>query len=118
MRYSYAAIFGFGVAGFAASAAASPTNVQAGYYRNYTCQQLLAEAQKVNARAIALSGAVNEVHAKNDTASTEDVVAVPNVIFENKPVAGELALIKQRLLAIEDASIQDQCAIEFSDPTH
>jgi hypothetical protein len=110
------AIFGLGAAGFAISATASPSSADLGYYRKYSCQQLLKEGQKVSARAIALSGDLKKAHTRNDTASIEDTVTVPKFVSDTKPVSGEFDLVRSRLLAIEDASIQSQCSIEFVAP--
>jgi hypothetical protein len=103
--------------GFAASAKASSTHFDSGYYRKYTCQQLLEEGRKTSAQAIALSGQTNKGRV-SDVASTEDIIVMPRIVSEGRPVSSQLALVKQQMLAIEDASIQSQCEIEFLDPPH
>jgi hypothetical protein len=118
MRRLLIAILALGGVGFMTSIKASPTTIEPDYYRKFSCQQLLAEARSVSARAIVLTNDAKRVQTKNDMASTEDVVAVPKFVSDTKPVSGELALIKGRLLAIEDASIQSQCQIEFLDLEH
>jgi hypothetical protein len=87
---------------------------QAGYYRKLSCQQLLETGRQVAAHAATLASGLKQGRA-NDVASTQDVVELPKIISEAKLVSGELALAKQQLLAIEDASIQSQCPIEFRD---
>lgn len=116
MRPLLMAILGFTFVSFAASTKASSTHFDPGYYRKYTCQQLFEEGRKTSAQAIALSGQTNKRRV-TDVASTEDIIVMPRIVSEGKPV-GQLALIKQQMLAIEDASIQSQCEIEFLDPPH
>jgi hypothetical protein len=111
------AILGLTFVSFVASTKASSTHFDPGYYRKYTCQQLFEEGRKTSAQAIALSGQTNKGRG-TDVASTEDIIVMPRIVSEGKPVSGQLALIKQQMLAIEDASIQSQCEIEFLDPPH
>jgi hypothetical protein len=47
-----------------------------------------------------------------------DVVVIPHGVSDGKSVSNEIGLLKQQLLAIEDASIQSQCDIEFLYPNH
>jgi hypothetical protein len=111
------AILGLTLVSFAASAKAASTHFDPGYYRKYTCQQLFEEGRKTSAQAIALSGQTNKGRV-TDVASTEDIIVMPRMVSEGKAVSGQLALIRQQILAIEDASIQSQCEIEFLDPPH
>jgi hypothetical protein len=113
------ALLGLALAGLVASAHAATSRDDPGYYRKYTCQQLLEEGRAVSARATALSGAADNSHAGQGAgthlASTEDVITVPKLTANGKSVASEIALARRQMLAIEDASIQGQCAIEFTD---
>jgi hypothetical protein len=111
------AILGLTLASFATSAKASSTHFDPGYYRKHTCQQLLEEAQAASAKAIALSGEADKSRAAS-VASTADVVVIPHGVSDEKSVSNEIGLVKQQLLAIEDASIQSQCDIEFLYPNH
>jgi hypothetical protein len=110
-------VLGLMLVSFAASAKASSTHFDAGYYRKYSCQQLFEEGRKTSAQAIALSGQTNKGRV-TDVASTEDIIVMPGIVSGEWPLSGQLALIKQQMLAIEDASIQSQCEIEFLDPPH
>jgi hypothetical protein len=114
MARTWMIVFGLALIGSASSATTNPTNTDAGYYRNYTCRQLLEVGRQVSAQAVTLAGGSKHAHA-NDTASTEDSVAVPAFVTDTKPTSSELELVRKQLLAIEGASIQSQCAIEFLD---
>lgn len=114
MRHLLVAVLGFVLIAPATSARALPTRFDAGHYRNFTCQQLAEEGRKVSARAVALSGEAGNGRPTNFE-STEDVVVMPKVVSDRKSVFNEFALLKQQMLAIEDASIQSQCQIEFLD---
>jgi hypothetical protein len=113
MRRLWTTVFGLMLAGFASSAAAAAsTNIDPGYYRKYTCPQLLEAGQEVSARAAALAPDLKKARA-NSVSATEDAVRMPAVISDAKPIAGEIALVKKQFLAIENASVQSQCQIEF-----
>jgi hypothetical protein len=113
------ALFGLALAGVIAPAGAASTRDDPGYYRKYTCQQLLEEGRAVSARAAALSGAAVKDSTvqgvSTDLASTEDVITIPKPTSDGKSAASQIAQTRRQMLAIEDASIQSQCAIEFSD---
>jgi hypothetical protein len=105
-------ILGTALLFFAPTSQAASTIVKTGDYRNFTCQQLFEAAQQASAHADELFGGVGQSKA-TAVASTEDTIEVPKIIFPAKPVSGELSLAKQRLQAIEDASIQGECPIVF-----
>jgi hypothetical protein len=107
-------VIGLTLAGFATFAHATSMNLDSGSYRKYTCPELLEAGREVSARASVLLGETKKTHTVSDMASTEDTIEVPGPVSEAKPVAGELALARKQLLAIEDASVQSQCEIEFS----
>lgn len=82
-----------------------------GKYRSYSCAQLVNEAQSVSASAAALAGEkhIGKVH----VASTEPTIVMPAILESTKQITGEIAIEREQLLAIEEAAIQSQCAIEF-----
>jgi hypothetical protein len=96
----------------AVPAGASQPDISAGYYRKYSCAQLLQEGQQVSARAMAVTHGLADARV-SDTASAEDAVIIPGILSSPKPASGELAILKQKLSAIQDATIQSQCQIEF-----
>jgi hypothetical protein len=105
------------LAAFASSANASQPGTDASHYRKYTCRQLFEEARQVSARAVAVAHDLADVHV-NDTASAEDAVVIPSVLANPKPASGEVGVLKQKLSAIQDATIQSQCQIEFRTSGH
>src|SRR5688572_18086195 len=104
-----------------AGCASKSSEISASYvspimYQNHTCPQLAQEAQSVSARAAQVSGA-------QDSKRTNDAIAtgVAIVVFwpaaflvgGDGPVAAELAQLKGQMNAIEQASIQKRCGIQF-----
>lgn len=102
-----------------ASSAKSAPNGFASHYFKYSCDQLLKEAQKISARAIASPGDREPKSTNNRIVTTEPTVVLPRALDENepKPASGELADLRERMRAVEDASIQSQCEFEFVSPT-
>ena len=99
------------------SALAAPAGISARSYLNYSCDGLFREAQQVSARALSISHRRSYyAPTNNPVVSTSQTVIVPQVLDGSSPASGELADIKQRMQALEDASIQQQCAIEFISP--
>lgn len=104
-----------------AGCAKSADQVSAAYvspmqFQGYTCQQLAQEAERISARAVALTGAQNR-----QAASDAMVTAVAVVIFwpaafmvggDNAQTA-ELARLKGEMEAIEQVSIHKKCGIVF-----
>lgn len=116
MRSFFVAILGLTLVGFAASANASSTHFDPGYYRKYTCQQLFDEGRKMSAQGSPFP--VKLIRATLPMLRAEDIIVMPGIVSEERPISSQLALIKQQMLAIEDASIQSQCEIEFLGPPH
>ena len=85
-------------------------------YQSYTCPQLAAEAQRVSAAAAAASGAQNGQATKDAVATTVGVIIFwPTLFFigGDKQTAAQLAELKGEMDAIQQASIQKQCGIQF-----
>jgi hypothetical protein len=97
----------------------SATYVSPIMYQTHTCAQLAQEAQGVSARAAQVSGA-------QDSKRTSDAVATGVAIVVFWPaaflvggdgnVAAELGQLKGQMVAIEQASIQKRCGIQFQRP--
>jgi hypothetical protein len=107
-----------------AGCASKSDNIAAAYvspltYQPYSCDQLRVEATRVSSRAAALSGA-------QDSKATSDAVATGVAIVVFWPAAflikgdgasgAELARLKGEMEAIEQASVQKRCGIEFRRP--
>ncbi|MBB6308149.1 hypothetical protein [Xanthobacter tagetidis] len=104
-----------------AGCAKSADQVSAAYvspmqFQSYNCQQLAQEAERISARAVALTGTQNR-----QAASDAVVTAVAVVIFwpaafmvggDNAQTA-ELARLKGEMEAIEQVSIHKKCGIVF-----
>ncbi|MEL7214251.1 MAG: hypothetical protein AAGK92_16425 [Pseudomonadota bacterium] len=85
-------------------------------YEPYNCRQLAAEAGRISSRAAELAG-VQDKQAQSDAIATGAAIVLfwPAAFFigGNKTNAAELARLKGELEAIEKASIQRDCGIEF-----
>lgn len=85
-------------------------------YQSYTCQQLGQEAERIAARAVALTGAQNQRAVSDAVATTVAVVIFWPAAFmvggDNAQTA-ELARLKGEMDAIESVSIQKKCGISF-----
>jgi hypothetical protein len=103
--------------GCASSAAdITPTYVSPVTYQSFTCPQLGLEAQSISARAAALSGAQDSQRTKDAVATTAAVIIFWPAAFlvgGDKQTAAELAQMKGQLIAVEQASIQKNCNIQF-----
>jgi hypothetical protein len=108
------------VGAFAPASAKTPaTYVSLGKYREFSCPQLAEEAQGISRRVMALSGEKQSSSHPAFVASNQRVVVWPSALDDSgKPASGEIALAKEQMLAIEDASIQSQCEIEFRRATY
>jgi hypothetical protein len=85
-------------------------------YQSYTCPQLAAEAQRVSAAAAAAAGQQNSQATKDAVATTVGVIVFWPTLFligGDKQNAAQLAQLKGQMDAIEQASIQKQCGIQF-----
>jgi hypothetical protein len=120
MRFLGLAALSAALAGCASSSAdITPAYVSPVLYQGYTCQQLAQEAQAVSTRAASLSG-VQDSKRTSDTLATTAAVVVfwPAAFFVggDKQTAAELAQMKGQMVAIEQASIQKKCNIQFQKP--
>jgi hypothetical protein len=92
-----------------------PTYVSPVTYQPFTCQQLALEVQSISARAAVLSGAQDSQRTK-DAATTAAVIIFWPAAFlvgGDKQTAAELAQMKAQMIAVEQASIQKNCGIQF-----
>lgn len=105
------------LAGCASSASdITPSYISPVQYQSYTCQQLGREAQSISTRAAALSGAQDSQRTKDGLATAAAIVVFwPAAFFVggDKQTAAELAQMKGQMVAIEQASIQKKCNIQF-----
>jgi hypothetical protein len=108
---------GAALGGCASSAAdITPTYVSPVTYQSFTCVQLGQEAQAISARAAALPGAQDSQRTKDAVATTAAVIIFWPAAFlvgGDKQTAAELANMKGQLIAVEQASIQKNCNIQF-----
>src|ERR1051325_5026127 len=114
-------IFACALAALAASCASKSSEITAAYvspipYQSYTCPQLAMEAQAVSAKAAELSG-VQDQKRTNDQIATGVAIVVfwpaAFLVGGDGQVAAQLAQMKGQLSAIEQASIQKRCNIQF-----
>lgn len=109
------------VAASLAGCASRSENIAAAYvspnqYASYNCRMLEEEATRVSARAIASSGAQDSKATGDAVATTVGVVLFWPALFFIKgegASAAEVARLKGEMEAIEQASIQKRCNIEF-----
>ena len=94
----------------------APTYVSPIQYQSYTCAQLAEEAQRVSAAATTATG-VQDKQATNDTVATGVglIIYWPSLflIGADKTNAAQLAQLKGQMDAIQQASIQKKCGIQF-----
>jgi hypothetical protein len=112
-----AAIAALMVAGCASkSSDIMPAYVSPVMYQGYSCQQLAQEAQGVSTRAAQVSGAQDQKRSNDQLATAAAVVIFwPAAFFVggDGPASAELAQLKGQMTAIEQASIQKKCGIQF-----
>src|SRR5262245_21947253 len=85
-------------------------------YQGYTCQQLAMEAQAVSAKAAELSGAQDKKRTNDQIATGVAIVVFWPAAFlvgGDGQVAAQLSQMKGQMAAIEQASIQKKCGIQF-----
>lgn len=120
MRLSVVLILGAALAGCASSSSEiAPAYVSPVAYQSFTCQQLAMEAQGVSQRAATLSGAQDKQRTNDGLATAAAVVVFwPAAFFVggDKQTAAELAQMKGQMVAIEQASNQKKCGIQFQGP--
>jgi hypothetical protein len=120
MRHFLWIAIAFVVAGCASSSAdITPAYVSPVMYQGYTCPQLAQEAQAVSTRAASLSG-IQDSKRTNDTVATAAAVVIfwpaAFLVGGDKQTAAELAQMKGQMVAIEQASTQKKCNIQFQRP--
>ena len=113
-------VVGFTVA--LTACASQPEDIQTAYvsplqYKNYDCDQLSMEAERVSARTIALYGSLK------DTADTDEVQMAVGLILlwpvlfflegGDDARATEYSRLKGERDAIEKVSVQKKCGIQF-----
>lgn len=99
-----------------ASSDITPMYVSPVVYQSYTCQQLALEAQGISTRAATLSGTQDSQRTKDGLVTAAAIVVFwPAAFFVggDKQTAAELANMKGQMVAIEQASIQKKCNIQF-----
>ena len=105
------------LAGCASKAAEiTPAYVSPMLYQSYNCQQLAAEAQRVSAAAAAAAGVQDSQATKDTVATTVGIIVFRPSLFligGDKQTAAQLAQLKGEMDAIQQASIQKQCGIQF-----
>lgn len=94
----------------------SATYVSPITYQSFSCRQIGEEAQRVSSRAAELTG-VQDKNAENDAVATGVALVLfwPAAFFisGDKETTAELARLKGELEALEQASIQKNCSINF-----
>lgn len=114
LGYAFAAVI---VAGCASkSSEIAPSYVSPVTYQNHSCQQLAMEAQAISSRAAQVSGAQDQKRTNDQIATGVAIVVFWPAAFlvgGDGPMAAELANLKGQMVAVEQASIQKQCAINF-----
>lgn len=105
------------VAGCASSAKEIPASyVSPLTYQSFTCEQLQMEAQRISARAAEISG-VQDQKASGDAVKMGVglILFWPTLFFikGDGTTAAEVARLKGEMDAIEQASIQKNCGIQF-----
>lgn len=98
------------------SADVQPTYVSPLNFQRYSCGQIEQEARRVAARAAQVAG-VQDQNAESDAVATGVALVLfwPAAFFVggNKANAAELGRLRGELDALEQASIQKGCGIEF-----
>ncbi|MBW6507034.1 MAG: hypothetical protein K0B00_09820 [Rhodobacteraceae bacterium] len=93
-----------------------PQYVSPTLYQSLTCRQIGEEARRVSARTAQMSG-VQDAKAQGDAVATGVALVLfwPALFFiqGDKQNASELARLKGEFEALEQASIQKNCGIEF-----
>lgn len=108
-------------AAMVAACASKSSDITAAYispvsYQNYTCQQLGQEAQAVSSRAAVVAGAQDQKRSNDQVATGVAIVIFWPAAFlvgGDGPTAAELSQLKGQMVAIEQASIQKKCGIQF-----
>lgn len=85
-------------------------------YQNYTCEQLRQEAQRISTRVAQASGVQDQKRSNDQIATAAAIVIFWPAAFlvgGDDQNTAELARLKGEFDAIEQASIQKNCGIQF-----
>ena len=121
MKRGCQAIAGIIVASGLGACASSSDTVTGSYvsplqYQTYSCQQLGEEAQRISTRVSQSSGVQDQKRTSDALATTAAVIIFwPAAFFVsgNDQNTAELARLKGEFEALEKASIQKSCGIQF-----
>ena len=106
-----------GLAGCASSSnEIGPSYVSPVLYDNYTCQQLGMEAQRVSSEAARMAGVQDKKSSNDAVWTTVGAIIFWPALFAIKgdgATAAQLGSLKGHMQAIEQASIQKKCGIQF-----
>lgn len=94
----------------------APAYISPVAFQSYTCPQLAQEAQAVSARAAMLTGQQDQQRTNDSIATGVAVVVFWPAAFlvgGDKRTAAELSQMKGQMIAIEQASTQKKCGIQF-----
>jgi hypothetical protein len=117
MKIIYLCVLGFALAGCASKA----DDIAASYispvaYSSYSCQQLREEAARLSAHAAQVAG-VQDQKATNDAIATGVAVVLfwpaAFMVKGDSTTGAELARLKGERDAVEQASIEKKCGIQF-----
>jgi hypothetical protein len=104
-----------------AGCASKATDLEASYvspnqYRSYDCDQLMEEGQRVSQRAAVASGQQDKKRTGDAVVTTVGAIVFWPALFfidGDGPKAAEVSRLKGEMEAIEQASIQKKCNIQF-----
>jgi hypothetical protein len=107
-----------------AGCAKGPDSISATYvspigYQHYTCEQISAEATRLSHKAQELAGVQQKKATGDAVAMGVGLVLFWPALFlikGNDEKAGELARVRGEMEAIQQASIQKNCGIQFEAP--
>jgi hypothetical protein len=114
LSYAFAAALLAGCASRASDI--SPTYVSPIMYQSHSCAQLAQEAQGISGRAAQVSGAQDQKRTSDQIATGVAIVVFWPAAFlvgGDGPLSAELANLKGQMVAVEQASIQKNCGIQF-----
>jgi hypothetical protein len=113
------------IAGTLQACASNAEKITASYvspllYQNYSCTQLAEEAQRISARVAQVSG-VQDKKASDDAVATGVAIVLfwpaAFLVSGNDQTTAELSRLKGEFEAVEKASIQRNCGIQFRQQT-
>jgi hypothetical protein len=109
------------VASVLSACASNPDNITATYvspgqYNSYSCSQLREEASRVSVRAAQITGAQSSKATSDAVVMGAGLILFWPALFFLKgdgTTAAEVARLKGEMEAVEHASIQKKCGIQF-----